>query len=103
MRGRRHRVRRLLPPRRRDAPPRPRPLAGSARHGPSPEQLAALDEIAGRYGATRTQTALAWLLGHSPVTLAIPGTSSPAHLEENLAAARLNLTGDDLAALDKLA
>ncbi|MEV6864980.1 oxidoreductase [Streptosporangium subroseum] len=70
---------------------------------PSPEQLAALDETAGRYGATRVQAALAWLLGHSPVTLAIPGTSSPAHLEENIAAARLNLTGDDIAALDKLA
>jgi pyridoxine 4-dehydrogenase len=70
---------------------------------PSPEQLAALDETAGRYGATRVQAALAWLLGHSPVTLAIPGTSSPAHLEENIAAARLSLTGDDIAALDKLA
>jgi aryl-alcohol dehydrogenase-like predicted oxidoreductase len=70
---------------------------------PSAEQLGALDEIAGRYGATRTQVALAWLLGRSPVTLAIPGTSSLAHLEENMAASRIGLTGDDIAALDKLA
>jgi pyridoxine 4-dehydrogenase len=69
---------------------------------PSAEQFAALDAIAGRYGASRTQVALAWLLGHSPVTLAIPGTSSLAHLEENMAAARLSLSGEDLAVLDKL-
>jgi pyridoxine 4-dehydrogenase len=67
----------------------------------SPDQLAALDEIAGRYDATRAQVALAWLLGHSPVTLAIPGTRSLAHLEENIAAARLSLSGEDLAVLDK--
>ncbi|GAA3446799.1 oxidoreductase [Planomonospora venezuelensis] len=70
---------------------------------PSAEQLAVLDETAGRYGATRAQVALAWLLGRSPVTLAIPGTSSLAHLEENLAAARLDLAPGDLAALDQLA
>lgn len=70
---------------------------------PSPEQLAALDEIADRYGATRIQVALAWLLSHSPVTLAIPGTSSLAHLEENIAAADLSLSGEDVAVLDKLA
>lgn len=70
---------------------------------PSAGQLAVLDEIAARYGATRAQVALAWLLGHSPVTLAIPGTSSLAHLEENMAAARLSLSGEDIAVLDKLA
>jgi pyridoxine 4-dehydrogenase len=70
---------------------------------PAAEQLRALDEIADQYGATRPQVALGWLLGHSPVTLAIPGTSSLAHLEENVAATRLSLTGDDIAALDKLA
>jgi aryl-alcohol dehydrogenase-like predicted oxidoreductase len=69
---------------------------------PSAEQFAALDEIAGRYSATRAQVALAWLLAHSPVTLAIPGTSSLTHLEENMAAAHLSLSGDDLATLDKL-
>ena len=70
---------------------------------PSTEQFATLDEIASRYTATRAQVALAWLLGHSPVTLAIPGTSSVAHLEENMAAAGLRLADEDLAALDKLA
>lgn len=70
---------------------------------PSAARLATLDEIAGRYGATRTQVALAWLLGHSPVTLAIPGTSSLAHLEENMGAADLVLSDDDLATLDELA
>jgi aryl-alcohol dehydrogenase-like predicted oxidoreductase len=44
--------------------------------------------------------ALAWLLQRSPVMLPIPGTSSVAHLDENLAAADLTLTDDDLAALD---
>ncbi|MBP2706355.1 oxidoreductase [Microbispora sp. RL4-1S] len=70
---------------------------------PSAAQLAVLDEIGGRYGATRIQAALAWLLGHSPVTLAIPGTSSLVHLEENMAAADLVLSDDDLAVLNKLA
>ncbi|MEV7908376.1 aldo/keto reductase [Streptomyces anulatus] len=44
---------------------------------PPAEQLGALDEITGRYGTTRAQVALAWLLGRSPVTLAVPGTSPP--------------------------
>jgi aryl-alcohol dehydrogenase-like predicted oxidoreductase len=70
---------------------------------PSTEQFAALDEIAHRYGATRIQVALAWLLGHSPVTLAIPGTSSLAHLEENVAAADLVLSDEDLVVVNKLA
>jgi aryl-alcohol dehydrogenase-like predicted oxidoreductase len=70
---------------------------------PSAEQFATLDEIAERHAATRTQVALAWLLAHSPVTLAIPGTSSPAHLAENTAALQLSLDADDLAALDRLA
>lgn len=70
---------------------------------PSTEQFAALDGIADRYDATRAQVALSWLLGHSPVTLAIPGTSSLAHLEENMAVADLTLSGEDLAILDKLA
>jgi pyridoxine 4-dehydrogenase len=55
----------------------------------------ALDEVAGRYQATPAQVALAWLLARSPVMLPIPGTSSVAHLEENLAAAALRLTGDE--------
>jgi aryl-alcohol dehydrogenase-like predicted oxidoreductase len=70
---------------------------------PTQEQERTLDDIAARHGATRPQVALAWLLTRSPITLAIPGTSSVAHLEENLAAADLPLTQDDIAQLDKLA
>jgi pyridoxine 4-dehydrogenase len=51
----------------------------------------ALVEAAGRHGATPAQVALAWLLRRSPVMLPIPGTSSVAHLEENVAAAALQL------------
>ncbi|GAA4196375.1 hypothetical protein GCM10022252_43540 [Streptosporangium oxazolinicum] len=67
------------------------------------EQELTLDDIAGRHGASRTQVILAWLLSRSPITFAIPGTSSVAHLEENIAAADLRLTEDDIARLDKLA
>jgi aryl-alcohol dehydrogenase-like predicted oxidoreductase len=50
-----------------------------------------LADIAKRHGATRSQAALAWLLARSPVMLPIPGTSRVAHLEENTAAAAINL------------
>ncbi len=50
-----------------------------------------LEKIAKDLGATPLQTALAWLLRRSPVTLPIPGTSSPDHVEENIAAAALKL------------
>lgn len=59
--------------------------------------------VAGRIGATRTQVALAWLLRRSPVVLPIPGTSSPAHLEENVAAVPISLGDDDFARLDTVA
>lgn len=55
--------------------------------------------VATRYRASTAQVALAWLLARSPVTLAIPGTSSLDHLAENTAAAGLRLTADDLTAL----
>jgi pyridoxine 4-dehydrogenase len=61
---------------------------------------AALDAVAARHEASPTQVALAWLLQRSPVLLPIPGTSSVAHLEENLAAPSLALTAEDLAELD---
>jgi pyridoxine 4-dehydrogenase len=61
-----------------------------------------LDEIARRHRATRSQVALAWLLRRSPVMLPIPGTSSIAHFEENMAAASLRLTEDEVAALSAL-
>jgi aryl-alcohol dehydrogenase-like predicted oxidoreductase len=60
-------------------------------------------EIADRVGATPGQVALAWLLHHSPVMLLIPGTSKVAHLEENVAAAELELAPSDLKELDQVA
>ncbi|NGM14486.1 aldo/keto reductase [Verrucosispora sp. WMMA2044] len=51
-----------------------------------------LDAVAAEHGATPAQLALAWLLRRSPVVLPIPGTSSVAHLEENVAAAQVQLT-----------
>jgi aryl-alcohol dehydrogenase-like predicted oxidoreductase len=60
---------------------------------------AGLEEIAAAHGATAAQVALAWLLARSAAMLPIPGTSSPAHLEENVAAAALELTADELARL----
>jgi len=59
----------------------------------------ALSAVAARHGASAMQVALAWLLARSPTMLPIPGTSKVAHLEENMAAARLQLTPEDLAAL----
>ncbi|MFD9604467.1 oxidoreductase [Streptomyces sp. NBC_01224] len=56
-------------------------------------------KVADRHGATVPQIALAWLLASSPVTLAIPGTGSIAHLEENTAARRIVLTQEDLSDL----
>lgn len=58
-----------------------------------------LDRIAAEQGATPSQLALAWLLRRSPVMLPIPGTSSVAHLEENLAAAQLELSDEQFEAL----
>jgi aryl-alcohol dehydrogenase-like predicted oxidoreductase len=55
--------------------------------------------VAERHGTTVAQVALAWLLARSPNILLIPGTGSPAHLEENLAAADLVLTAEDRALL----
>jgi aryl-alcohol dehydrogenase-like predicted oxidoreductase len=60
-----------------------------------------LSEIAARHGAAPSQVALAWLLGHSPAMLPIPGTSSVTHVEENVAAAALELTDEETAALDR--
>jgi pyridoxine 4-dehydrogenase len=59
-----------------------------------------VDAIAAAHGATAGQVALAWLLQKSPVMLPIPGTSSVAHLEENVAAAELQLSDEELATLD---
>ena len=68
-----------------------------------PLQSAILSEVAATLGATPMQTALAWLLQRAPNILLIPGTSSPGHLRENLAAAELKLPADQLAKLDAIA
>ncbi|MQY22503.1 oxidoreductase [Nocardia macrotermitis] len=56
-----------------------------------------LDTVAARHGASVQQIALAWLLARSPSILLIPGTTDPAHLEQNIAAGRIELTEEDLA------
>ena len=65
-------------------------------------QSSALSTVAARLDATPMSVALAWLLQRSPNILLIPGTSSAAHLRENLAGAGLPLSDDDLAELDKI-
>ena len=70
--------------------------------GFSPLQSATLSEVAESLGATPMQVALAWLLSRSPNILLIPGTSSLAHLRENLAASELILSSDALAVLDRV-
>jgi aryl-alcohol dehydrogenase-like predicted oxidoreductase len=60
-------------------------------------------EVAAKHGATPAQVALAWLLHSDERILLIPGTTSVAHLEENVAAGELRLDGDDMARLDAVA
>ena len=62
-------------------------------------RLSRVKSLSKKLGATPAQVAIAWLLAKSPVMVPIPGTSSIAHLEENVAAAKLKLSKDDLAAL----
>ncbi len=71
--------------------------------GFSPLQSDALSSVATRLGATPMQVALAWLLQRSPNILLIPGTSSVAHLQQNLAAASLALPADAVAELNGIA
>jgi aryl-alcohol dehydrogenase-like predicted oxidoreductase len=74
------------------------PLGGFSRL-----QSQALSEVAARLHATPLQVALAWLLRRAPNILLIPGTSSMAHLKENLAAADLDLPQDAIDALEGMA
>ncbi|XAH24846.1 aldo/keto reductase family oxidoreductase [Xylophilus sp. GW821-FHT01B05] len=71
--------------------------------GFTPLQSSALSDVAQQLGATPMQVALAWLLRRSPNLLLIPGTSSVAHLRENLAAVALELPPDAMAALERVA
>ena len=68
--------------------------------GFTPLQSSTLSDVAGKLEITPMQVALAWLLHRSPNILLIPGTSSVAHLRENLAAGRLVLSAQSLAELD---
>jgi aryl-alcohol dehydrogenase-like predicted oxidoreductase len=71
--------------------------------GFTPLRSSTLSSVAARLGATAMQVALAWLLHRSPNILLIPGTSSVAHLRENLAAGELALSSQTLAELDGIA
>ncbi|MGL5422556.1 MAG: aldo/keto reductase family oxidoreductase [Serratia fonticola] len=70
--------------------------------GFTPLQSTTLSEVAQQVGASPMQVALAWLLQRSPNILLIPGTSSLAHLKENLAAAQLKLPSDAVAKLNAI-
>jgi pyridoxine 4-dehydrogenase len=70
--------------------------------GFTPLQSSTMSEVAARLGATPMQVALAWLLRRAPNVLLIPGTSSVAHLRENLAAAELALPDEALAELNAI-
>ena len=76
-----------------------RPISSDAFVPPRDRRV---EEIAPPPGVTPTQEALAWLLRRSPVMLPIPGTSSIDHLEENIAAAAVRLTDEQVAALSAL-
>jgi aryl-alcohol dehydrogenase-like predicted oxidoreductase len=72
--------------------------------GPDTDKvMAVIEPIAARHGVTARQIALAWLLHRSPVTLPIPGTTSVTHLKDNLAAAEIQLSDEDVAAITGLA
>jgi aryl-alcohol dehydrogenase-like predicted oxidoreductase len=73
------------------------PLAAGELAGPG----SAVETIARRLGATNGQVALAWLLKRSKVILPIPGTGSVGHLEENVAAASVQLSDSDFATLSR--
>ncbi|WP_435205812.1 aldo/keto reductase [Micromonospora sp. bgisy143] len=75
-------------------------LAGTGREkGATAAPGAAVEAVAREHGVTPQQVRLAWTLHQGPHVLAIPGTGDPAHLEENIAAAALRLTPDDLTRL----
>jgi pyridoxine 4-dehydrogenase len=71
--------------------------------GFTPLQSSTLSDVARRLGATPMQVALAWLLRRAPNILLIPGTSSVAHLRENLAAGELTLSPQTVAELEGIA
>ena len=64
------------------------------------EKEEVLEDVADAHDASRRQIALAWLLGHSDVTIPIPGTSSVEHLHQNIAASHIDLSDDEMNRLD---
>jgi len=77
-----------------------RPLAqGSGEMMSTGGPLIALSRLASRQGLSQSQAAIAWLLARSPVMLPIPGTSKSGHLEENVAAAAVTLTAEEMRAI----
>jgi len=79
-------------------------IAGGRRSSGGPAgSSAAVEEVARGHGVSAAQVRLAWTLHQGPNVLAIPGTSTPAHVDDNVAAAGLRLTADDLHQLDATA
>jgi aryl-alcohol dehydrogenase-like predicted oxidoreductase len=78
-------------------------IAGQGRHlGPQETDSDQLAQIAAAHGASEAQIRLAWTLHQGQHVLAIPGTGDPAHLEQNVAAAAIRLSRDEVAVLDSL-
>ena len=77
------------------------PMAGGKLLKPDAPSARALAAIGARHSASVAQLSLAWLLQRSPVLLPIPGTSKVAHLEENVAAAKLKLSAEEWAAVEQ--
>ena len=71
----------------------------SNRGAPLANAEGSLQEIGDRHGVKPNQIALAWLLHHAPNIILIPGTTTIDHLEENIAAATIQLTPDDMTTL----
>jgi aryl-alcohol dehydrogenase-like predicted oxidoreductase len=78
------------------------PLGSAFDQIPSPTEHPAVQEVAGRLGATPAAVCLAWILAHNDHTALIPGTRSITHLEDNLRAADIHLDTEALAQLDTL-
>lgn len=78
------------------------PLGSAFPEFPKVAENAVVQRIAGEIGVTGAQVGLAWLLAHAPNALAIAGTASVPHLQENLAAGEISLSTEQLAALDAI-
>lgn len=78
------------------------PLGSAFRRMPRVTDQSGVLKVASRLGVTPAQVGLAWLLGHSQNILLIPGTSSLAHLEENMACASVELSSDDMVTLQHM-